>query len=198
MAEERPRFRSDLVATPLEADGVSYVETTDPRAGTSFRFYAVEHAIAEAFDGRPLPEVATWARESGLDLTVEQLSAFASHLTELGFLEPAADDSNGQAAHRDPDEDGRTREMPPLDSALAATRPDSKPTPAGGVPVIVAAEAARARAAREGHEEVETDEYETERPEAFTEATRSGPSLEAQLAAAGAQPAPVHDETTDE
>src|SRR3954465_3083119 len=106
MAEERPRFRRDLVATPLEADGVSYVETTDPRTGTAFRFYAVEHAVAEAFDGRPLPEVITGARErSGLPLTVEQLREFAQRLTELGFLD------NGH-------DDGRTREMRPLDSAI--------------------------------------------------------------------------------
>src|SRR4051794_30233002 len=131
MAEERPRFRRDLVATPVEADGVSYVETTDPRTGTAFRFYAIEHAIAEAFDGRPLPEVVSWARDSGLELTVEQLSAFPSPLTDLGSLERAPAASNGGA---DGDDEGRTREMPPLDSALAATRPDSKPTPAGGVP----------------------------------------------------------------
>jgi multidrug efflux pump subunit AcrA (membrane-fusion protein) len=95
MAEQRPRFRRDLVAKPVELEGVAYVETTDPRTGHAFRFYEIEHVVAQQFDGRPLPEVVPEARErSGLELTLEQLSAFAHRLTELGFLEnhePAAE-----------------------------------------------------------------------------------------------------------
>jgi hypothetical protein len=118
MAEERPRFRRDLVARPVEADGVEYVEVVDPRTGVSFRFYAVEHAVAEAFDGRPLLEVITGAGErSGLPLTIEQLKQFAQQLTALGFLEPGHDDDN------------RTREMPVFPSAIAATSRDP-PAPA--------------------------------------------------------------------
>jgi hypothetical protein len=91
MAEERPRFRRDLVAKPVELEGVAYVETIDPRTGQAFRFYEVEHAVAEAFDGRPLPEVVSGVRErSGLELTLEQLAEFARRLTELGFLEKDA------------------------------------------------------------------------------------------------------------
>ena len=81
------------LTTPIEADGVTYVETTDPRTGSAFRFYELELAVAQAFDGRPLPEVVPGARErSGLELTVEQLAVFARRLAELGFIE------NGHAA----------------------------------------------------------------------------------------------------
>jgi multidrug efflux pump subunit AcrA (membrane-fusion protein) len=117
MAEERPRFRRDLVARPVELEGVAYVETTDPRTGNAFRFYEVEHVIAEQFDGRPLPEVVSGARErSGLELTLDQLVAFAHRLTELGFLE-------NQEASPDPGPDA-TR----LDEELDAA--DSVETPA--------------------------------------------------------------------
>src|SRR2546423_2454074 len=99
MAEERPRFRRDLVARPVEADGVEYVEATDPLTGAAFRFYAVEHAVAEVFDGRPLPEVVPGARErSGIELTVEQLAAFARRLAELGFIENGHTEAASEAS----------------------------------------------------------------------------------------------------
>src|SRR4051794_32150445 len=157
MAEERPRFRRDLVARPIEADGVAYVETTDPRTGVAFRFYAIEHAVAEAFDGRPLPEVIDAVRErSGLELTLDQVAAFARRLTELGFLE------NGTGIAR-PAEDTRTREMVPLGSALAATMPDAD-LPGSEPPAP-------------------DDDASGEPPDEFGVPTRSGPSLEKLLAA---------------
>ncbi|HEY0713788.1 MAG TPA: hypothetical protein VGF45_14005 [Polyangia bacterium] len=72
----------------MEADGVVYVEVTDRRQGQSFRFYDFEHTVAMAMDGRPLPDVARDLRENAeLDLSPEQLSAFAEQLKALGFLE---------------------------------------------------------------------------------------------------------------
>ncbi len=91
MTVERPRFRRDLAAKPFEAEGIQYVEAVDPRTGDSFGFYDFEHAVAQALDGRPLPEVIPQARErTGLDLSVEQLGTFAERLAEMGFLEPDA------------------------------------------------------------------------------------------------------------
>jgi multidrug efflux pump subunit AcrA (membrane-fusion protein) len=86
-----PRFRSDLVASQVEADGVAYVEVTDGRNGKSFRFYDFEYAVAQRLDGRGLDDVAAELRAgSELDLTGEQLAAFADQLRSLGFLEDEA------------------------------------------------------------------------------------------------------------
>ncbi len=90
MPEGSPRFRRDLTANGIQADGVAYVEVTDRRSATSFRLYDFEHTVALALDGRPLSEVAAGLQQSsGLDFTVEQLEGFVAHLAELGFLESA-------------------------------------------------------------------------------------------------------------
>jgi hypothetical protein len=86
-----PRFRRDLEASPVEADGVVYVEVSDRKSGNGFRFYDFEHTVAQAMDGRPLPVVADDLRARyEIDLTAEQLSAFAEQLAALGFLDPEA------------------------------------------------------------------------------------------------------------
>jgi multidrug efflux pump subunit AcrA (membrane-fusion protein) len=83
-----PRFRRDLEASGVEADGVPYVEVADPQSGRSFRFYDFEHEAALALDGSPLEEVTARLRDSGqLDLTVDQMAAFADQLQALGFLD---------------------------------------------------------------------------------------------------------------
>jgi hypothetical protein len=94
MPDARPRFRRDLEAKPIEIDGVSYVDATDPRSGTHFRFYDFEHTVAEALDGRALDEVVPEARErTGFELTADQLATFTERLRELGFLEAGDDDA---------------------------------------------------------------------------------------------------------
>ena len=50
-ATDRPRFRDDLVAQPLEEEGIRWVDVTDPNSGSTFRFYDVEYSIACAMDG---------------------------------------------------------------------------------------------------------------------------------------------------
>jgi hypothetical protein len=86
-----PRFRRDLQAATVEADGVLYVEVTDPQRGQSFRFYDFEHTVATAMDGRPLLDVARELRDRAeLDLSQEQLAAFAEQLQALGFLDEVA------------------------------------------------------------------------------------------------------------
>src|SRR5262245_48104832 len=88
MQKGNPHLRRDLRASGIQADGVSYVEVSDPHSGSSFQLYDFEHTVALAFDGRPLDQATTGLRQSaGLDFTVEQLSVFADRLEELGFLE---------------------------------------------------------------------------------------------------------------
>ena len=88
MSLEKPRFRRNLEAVPMEAGGESYVEVRDLEAGWSFCFYDFEYRVALALDGLALDKVIPWVRLStGLELQVDQLRAFAERLQEMGFLE---------------------------------------------------------------------------------------------------------------
>src|ERR1039458_7465099 len=78
MSLEKPRFRRDLEAVPLEADGERYVEVRDVAAGWSYCFYDFEYRVALALDGLPLDKVTPRVKLStGLELQVDQLRAFA-------------------------------------------------------------------------------------------------------------------------
>jgi hypothetical protein len=94
----RPRFRDDLVAQPVEEDGVRYVDVTDPNSGSTFRFYDVEYAIACAMDGaKDLAGLAEWTRaELGIETSPDELQSVVSTLADLGYLE--AKPTNGAAA----------------------------------------------------------------------------------------------------
>jgi hypothetical protein len=93
MAFDGPRLRRDLVSTILQEDGVRCVDVYDPNRDSSFRLFDYEYSVALAFDGRPLAKIIPWVRLStGLDLTAEQLTAFAERLDQLGFL---ASDEDG-------------------------------------------------------------------------------------------------------
>ncbi len=86
---ERPRFRNDLVAQPIEEEGVRYVDVTDPSSGSTFRFYDVEYSIACAMDGaRDVDNLAEWTRaELGIEASPEELVSVINTLAELGYLE---------------------------------------------------------------------------------------------------------------
>jgi hypothetical protein len=86
---DRPRFRNDLVAQPIEEEGVRYVDVTDPLSGSTFRFYDVEYSIACAMDGdRDLDGLAEWTRtELGIETSPDELANVVNTLTELGYLE---------------------------------------------------------------------------------------------------------------
>jgi hypothetical protein len=88
---ERPRFRNDLVAQPLEEEGVRYVDVTDPASGSTFRFYDIEYSIACAMDGaKDLVGLAEWTRaELGIETSPEELSNVVATLADLGYLEAA-------------------------------------------------------------------------------------------------------------
>ncbi len=84
-----PRFRTDLVAQPIDEEGQRFVDVTDPDSGATFRFYDVEYSIACAMDGRrDLDELVDYALEElGLEASPEELETVIGTLDELGYLE---------------------------------------------------------------------------------------------------------------
>ena len=107
-AHTRPRFRTDLVAQPLDEDGQRFVDVTDPDSGTTFRFYESEYSVACTMDGqRDLNGLAEWAQaELGLSPTPAELQEFIATLEELGYLEDddAFDLGSSGAAFSEEDE----------------------------------------------------------------------------------------------
>jgi len=130
MSVEKPRFRRDLAAVPVEADGERYVEVRDPRTGGSFLFYDFEYRVALAFDGFDLDKVIPWVRLStGLELQVDQLQAFAASLEGMGFLESEADPAPAAEV-----ESTRSPEVaiPESEAAVAPVSPVAESAPAVG------------------------------------------------------------------
>ena len=68
---DRPRFRQDLVAEPIEDGGARFIDVLDPDSGTLFRFFEVEYSLACAMDGqRDVAGIQRWAEEElGLKAT---------------------------------------------------------------------------------------------------------------------------------
>jgi hypothetical protein len=127
MSLEKPRFRRDLEAAPVEADGERYVEVRDLGTGKSFFFYDFEYRVALAFDGLALDKVIPWVKLStGLELTVDQLQSFAARLEEMGFLEGKAGPAPAPEALAPP--------SPPDEVALPSDPPSEVP-PAPNVAV---------------------------------------------------------------
>jgi hypothetical protein len=64
MQLERPRFRQDLVAEPVEDGNTRFVDVMDPDNGSVYRFFEVEYSLACAMDGeRDVPGILRWAQE---------------------------------------------------------------------------------------------------------------------------------------
>lgn len=86
---EKPRFRHDLVARPLEDAGVFYVDVSDPDSGRQFRFYDVEYSIACAMDGdRNIASLVEWTKaELGVETTPAELKSVVTTLAGLGYLD---------------------------------------------------------------------------------------------------------------
>ena len=125
MTFDGPRLRRDLVSTILQEDGVKCVDVHDPERAASFRLFDYEYSVALAFDGRPLTKVIPWVRLStGLELTAEQLTAFAARLDQLGFLESEKPRTPGLAPESTPavaaaDNEARTPSPTPSQPVLA-------------------------------------------------------------------------------
>src|SRR5262245_46644399 len=93
------RFRQDLEASNSDVDGVAFVDVTDPKTGTNFRFYDFEYQLAQQLNGQPLDDIISWASAAfGADLTVDGIKEFAGRLSELGFLEAGSGDEGGKGA----------------------------------------------------------------------------------------------------
>ena len=97
----RPRFRTDLVAEPIEEDGHRYIDVVDPDTGNGFRFYDVEYSLACAMDGeRDVAGLVQWAKEDlGIEPSPKELTTVITTLDELGYLATgAAADDVGELA----------------------------------------------------------------------------------------------------
>jgi hypothetical protein len=89
---DRPRFRQDLVAEPIEEQGARFIDVMDPESGNIFRFYEVEYSLACGMDGeRDVPGIVKWAQdELGLTPSPHEVRAVIATLGDLGFIEGAA------------------------------------------------------------------------------------------------------------
>ncbi len=89
MQLERPRFRQDLVAEPIEDGNAKFVDVADPDSNAVYRFYEVEYALACAMDGeRDVAGVVRWAQEElGLSTTANEVKSVIATLGSLHFLD---------------------------------------------------------------------------------------------------------------
>ncbi|MEO8842824.1 MAG: hypothetical protein ABI591_13865 [Kofleriaceae bacterium] len=92
MQLERPRFRQDLVAEPIEDGHTKFIDVMDPDSGNVFRFYEVEYSLACAMDGeRDVPGIMRWAQEElGLSASASEVKTVIATLGDLGYLDGAA------------------------------------------------------------------------------------------------------------
>ena len=129
---DRPRFRQDLVAEPIEDGGSKFIDVMDPDSGTLFRFYEVEYSLACAMDGqRDVNGICRWAEEElGLKASAKEVGIVIATLGDLGYLDRGAGIEAPAAA---------------ASAVAAASKPATKPatppakptgrTPPAGTPV---------------------------------------------------------------
>ena len=95
VATDRPRFKQELVAEPIEDGGARFIDLMDPDSGNVFRFYEVEYALACAMDGeRDVAGIVRWAQEElGLSPSPKEVQTVIATLGDLGYLDarPAAE-----------------------------------------------------------------------------------------------------------
>ncbi len=98
MQLERPRFRQDLVAEPIEDGNTKFIDVMDPDSNAVYRFYEVEYSLACAMDGeRDVAGVVRWAQEElGLATTANEVKSVIATLGSLQFLD------SGEAAQARP------------------------------------------------------------------------------------------------
>lgn len=89
---ERPRFRQDLVAEPIEDGGARFIDVADPDSGHMYRFFEVEYSLACAMDGeRDVAGIVRWAEEElGLKPSPNEVRSVIATLGDLGYLESGA------------------------------------------------------------------------------------------------------------
>lgn len=109
-AQDRPRFRQDLIAEVVEAEGARFIDVGAPDSDNVFRFYEVEYALACAMDGeRDVAGIVKWAQEElGVTPSAKEIQSVISTLTDLRFIGPdkaavAADARVAKAAPTQPE-----------------------------------------------------------------------------------------------
>ena len=148
---DRPRFRQDLFAEPVDEQGARFVDVMDPASETIFRFYEVEYSLACGMDGeRDVPGIVKWAQEElGLSPSPQEVRTVIATLGDLGFIatgevaakpgptEPAPGvAATPQAKAHAPTELGPDTPGPaPRAPGATAKRPVHTPDDGGGVPV---------------------------------------------------------------
>jgi hypothetical protein len=132
---ERPRFRQDLVAEPIEDGASRFIDVADPDSGNLYRFYEVEYSLACAMDGeRDVAGIVKWAEEElGLKPSQNEVRSVIATLGDLGYLESgaaAAAAVNAAAASAATPSPARPE---PVEAPRAAAAPVRSKTPASGV-----------------------------------------------------------------
>lgn len=119
-ATAHPRFRTDLVAEPIDDGGKRFIDVVDPDSGNGFRFFEIEYSLACAMDGaRDIAGIQRWAREElGLEPSAAEVATVISTLGDLGYLEGSAPASVASAAADD---------EPELAPGVVAARPTAAP-----------------------------------------------------------------------
>src|SRR5688572_2063965 len=94
----RPSFRSDLICSREEQQGVVFYRVDDTKTETNFRLYEIEYLIARKLDGtRTLLEVIEAVKqEYNFDISEPDLQRFVNQLDAMGFL--SVDGGMGGAA----------------------------------------------------------------------------------------------------
>jgi hypothetical protein len=175
MPLEKPRFRRDLEATPIEVEGQRYVDIHDPTTGGNFRFYDLEYRVALAFDGLSFDRVGAWLRlVAGMEFPEEQLREFAAHLHAMGFLEssPAGLPAGGAPA------DARLAEPAPAtpeESLAAAKQEEAGSATALDLPATAPAEEAAQAASPAGERPEQPTPSPDEEPVPSAPAAPSAP-----------------------
>lgn len=84
-----PAFRSDLICSREEQQGVVFYRIDDPTTQTSFRLYEIEYLIAQKLDGtQSLTAVIDAVKnEFNFDISEPDLQRFVSQLESMGFLQ---------------------------------------------------------------------------------------------------------------
>jgi len=96
---DRPRFRQDLVAEPIEEQGARFIDVMDPDSGNLFRFYEVEYSLACGMDGeRDVAGIVKWAQdELGLTPSAQEVRSVIATLGDLGFIAEGAEGAEAGA-----------------------------------------------------------------------------------------------------
>jgi len=135
---ERPRFRNDLVAQPVNDGSNRYVDVTDPDSGSTFRFYEVEYAVACAMDGkRDTGGLVAWSQtELGLEPSADEINTVVSTLADLGYLAKAAagDVELGHAGKSDMSSPRPSVSAPDVELGHAGAADDEVPTQVAETP----------------------------------------------------------------